>query len=42
MYPHGVTGRSVHLGQEAAGGLVEREHEPCVLPGRALAESCQP
>jgi len=40
MYPHSVTGRSVHRRQEALGGLVERE--PCVRPGRALAESCQP
>jgi hypothetical protein len=40
MCPHGVTERSVHGGQEAAGGLVERESS--VLPGRLLAESCQP
>ena len=40
MCPHGVTERSVHFGQEAAGGLVERESS--VLPGRVLTESRQP
>ena len=40
MCPHGVRGRSVHRGQEAAGGLVESESS--VLPGRVLTESCQP
>src|SRR3954447_17355239 len=40
MCPHGVTERSVHCSQEAAGGLVERESS--VLPGRMLTESRQP
>ena len=40
MGPHGVRPGSVDHGEEAAGGLVERESS--VLPGRALAESCQP
>ena len=39
MCPHGITERSVHCGQKAAGGLVERESS--VLPGRVLTESCQ-
>jgi hypothetical protein len=31
--------RSQDRGEETAGGAIE--HEPCVLPGRALTESCQ-
>src|SRR5258708_861811 len=40
MCPHGEGPGSVDRGQEAAGGAIEGEAS--VLPGRALAETCQP
>ena len=38
--PTATITRSLHRGEETAGGAIEREAR--VLPGRALAETCQP